>query len=107
MPGGRFTRIEGGKDEIEGGLWSSAVVGLPRLPDVLEPSRVDLGARDVLLVGTDGFGDPLGSGDGDVGRLFADVLGGGAPSLLEFAHVLDFSRETFDDDRTLVAVWLA
>ena len=24
------------------------------------------------------------------------------PSLLEFAHALDFSRETFDDDRTLV-----
>jgi len=22
-----------------------------------------------------------------------------------FAHVLDFSRETFDDDRTLVSIW--
>jgi hypothetical protein len=27
------------------------------------------------------------------------------PSLIEFAHMVDFSRETFDDDRTLVAVW--
>jgi hypothetical protein len=27
------------------------------------------------------------------------------PSLIEFAHAVDFSRETFDDDRTLVAVW--
>jgi hypothetical protein len=26
------------------------------------------------------------------------------PSLGEFAHAMDFSRETFDDDRTLVAV---
>jgi hypothetical protein len=26
-------------------------------------------------------------------------------SLIEFAHAVDFSRETFDDDRTLVAVW--
>jgi hypothetical protein len=26
------------------------------------------------------------------------------PSLIEFAHAMDFSRETFDDDRTLIAL---
>ncbi|GAC50397.1 hypothetical protein GOACH_24_00180 [Gordonia aichiensis NBRC 108223] len=36
---------------------------------------------------------------------FKDVLGVGVPSLLEFANAADFSRETFDDDSTLVAVW--
>jgi hypothetical protein len=42
-----------------------------------------------------------------VGNLLRDVLTGptAPPSLIEFAHAVDFSRETFDDDRTLVAVW--
>lgn len=49
---------------------------------------------------------PLGTGHGGVGNLFGDVLTGPwVPSLIEFAHEVDFSRETFDDDRTLVAVW--
>jgi hypothetical protein len=39
-----------------------------------------------------------------VGQLFAEHLHIPPPALA-FAHLLDFSRETFDDDRTLVAVW--
>ncbi len=27
------------------------------------------------------------------------------PSLVKFVHAVGFSREAFDDDRTLVAVW--
>lgn len=49
-------------------------------------------------------GDPLGDGDGRVGALFARHLAV-PPTPLRLAHVLDFSHETFDDDRTLVAVW--
>ena len=49
---------------------------------------------------------PLGTGHGGVGNLFRDVLTGPCvPSLIEFARAVDSSRETFDDDRTLVAVW--
>ena len=33
------------------------------------------------------------------------LTGPGAQSLIEFAHAVDFSREAFDDDRTLVAMW--
>jgi hypothetical protein len=58
----------------------------------------------VLLVGTDGFGDPLGDGDGKVGQLFAEHLKMPPPPRA-LAHLLDFSRETFDDDRTLLAIW--
>jgi hypothetical protein len=65
---------------------------------------VALAPGEVLLVGTDGFGDPLGAGDGAVGALFAGALRVPPPPL-GLAHLLDFSRETFDDDRTLVAVW--
>ena len=100
-----YTRLVGGKAEGDGGVSSSAVCGLPRVPRDVQVTQAVLSADDVLLLGTDGFGDPLGGGDGAVGRLFAEVLCPGPPSLTEFGHALDFSRETFDDDRTLVAVW--
>jgi len=51
-------------------------------------------------------GDPLGTGQGSVGELFRDLLERPyPPSLIEFAHAVDFSRENFDDDRTLIAMW--
>jgi serine/threonine protein phosphatase PrpC len=104
---GNFTPILGGKTADESGISSNAVAGLPRLPGVLEASVVEIGAGDVLLLGTDGIGDPLGAGEGGVGNLFRELFGGNRPpSLIEFAHAVDFSRETFDDDRTLIAVML-
>lgn len=83
---------------------TGAVTPLPLAPDTQEETAWRLGPDAVLLVGTDGFGDPLGDGDGQVGAMFAHHLAE-PPSPLWFAHVLDFSRETFDDDRTLLAVW--
>jgi len=102
---GSFKPIVGGKSVSTTGISSSAVVGLPRVPVEVVTSKLSLLPGEVLLLGTDGFGDPLGGGDGDVGNLFGQLLGGEVPSMIEFAHALDFSRETFDDDRTLVAVW--
>jgi hypothetical protein len=99
-----YSNLEGGKD-TSGPIASSAVSGLPRTPSEVVPIRGQVRPGQVLLLGTDGFGDPLGSGDGLVGQLFRDRLTPGPPPLLEFAHLLDFSRETFDDDRTLVAIW--
>lgn len=47
-----------------------------------------------------------GSGQGSVGDLFRDLLTREyRPTLIEFAHAVDFSRESFDDDRTPVALW--
>jgi serine/threonine protein phosphatase PrpC len=83
---------------------SSAVRALPQRPLGYGHNNVLLGPGDVLLLGTDGFGDPLGDGTGLVGELFARSLVTPPPPL-RFAHLVDFSRETFDDDRTLVAVW--
>jgi hypothetical protein len=105
LDGDDFTRVLGGKSASESGLTSSAVTGLPRIPDTVEAVEITVDSGQALLVGSDGFGDPLGGGTGEVGKLFSEVLGGDIPSLHEFAHALDFSRETFDDDRTLVAVW--
>ena len=101
-----ISKIGGGKETSESGLSSSSVSGLPRIPAEVAAATAPLRPGEVLLVATDGFGDPLGAGTGEVGQLFRDAMGGGRiPSLFEFGHKLDFSRETFDDDRTLVAVW--
>lgn len=83
---------------------SSTVSALPQLPMRIEPVTVPLAPGTALLVGTDGFGDPLGDGSGPVGDLFREVLTHPPPPL-GLAHALDFSRETFDDDRTLLVVW--
>jgi hypothetical protein len=83
---------------------SSAVDPLPRVPDSITQNEFTLPEGSVLLIGTDGFGDPLGDGTGMVGELFARHLQTPPPARA-FAHLLDFSRETFDDDRTLVALW--
>ena len=83
---------------------SSAVRPLPYVSGGHRPRGFVLPGNDVLLVGTDGIGGPLGDGTGQVGRFLAERLTA-PPQPLEFAHLLDFSRETFDDDRTLLAVW--
>ncbi|MER5635889.1 protein phosphatase 2C domain-containing protein [Kitasatospora sp. NPDC002227] len=104
-------RAEGGylplftaKNAPEAVVVSQTVSPLPRVPDQLEQLTAQLAAPDLLLVGTDGFGDPLGDGDGQVGAHFTRALATPPPPL-GFGHLLDFSRETFDDDRTLLAVW--
>jgi hypothetical protein len=106
LTAGEFIEVLGGKATLDGGIASSAVSALPRVPTHLAPTVFDFFGDAVLLIGTDGIGDPLGAGHGSVGDLFRDVLVRPCPpSLIEFAHAVDFSRETFDDDRTFVAVW--
>ncbi len=101
---GSFTPVfDAGKAGADG-LVSHATVALPQVSE-LEDVLLDIPAGEVLLVGTDGFGDPLAGGEGEVGDLFRAVLGPGPARPLHLAHALDFSRERFDDDRTLVAVW--
>ncbi|NMO50891.1 protein phosphatase 2C domain-containing protein [Actinoplanes sp. TBRC 11911] len=84
-------------------LVPSEVTALPRVPEVVTRGGV-LTAGDVLVVGTDGIAEPLGDGSGSVGAYLAERLAVPRPPLT-FAHDVDFSRETFDDDRTLLAIW--
>lgn len=86
-------------------VMSNSVTPLPRIPQQIEHVMLRLEPRLILLVGTDGFGDPLGDGTGPLGALFAERLIPSAPAPLSFAHLLDFSRETYDDDRALLALW--
>jgi hypothetical protein len=100
---GRYTALLDPKSAPDGVVLASAVTALPRVPE-LGVRGGPLASGEVLLIGTDGFGDPLGDGTGQVGAHFAARLARPRPPL-EFAHDLDFSRETFDDDRTLLALW--
>jgi hypothetical protein len=82
----------------------SGVAALPRIPARIPEARFELMPHEALLVGTDGFGDPLGDGTGEIGQLFARWLATPPPPR-GFAHLLDFSRDNFDDDRALLAIW--
>ncbi|OJF10070.1 protein phosphatase 2C domain-containing protein [Couchioplanes caeruleus] len=103
LSGGGFRCVLEAKYSAGDEVVSSAVSGLPRVPQV-KPRIRPLATGEVLLVGTDGFGDPLGDGSGAVAKHFAERLAQPL-SPLNFAYDLDFSRETFDDDRTLLAIW--
>lgn len=101
---GAFQSVFDAKQHPDAAVVSSGVSALPYVPDPMPIVSFDLRPHEVLLVGTDGFGDPLGDGTGQVGQLFARHLADPPPPR-GLAHLLDFSRETFDDDRTLLAVW--
>ncbi|MEC3954178.1 protein phosphatase 2C domain-containing protein [Nocardia sp. CDC153] len=101
---GRYYPLFRSGADAHGDVVSTAVTPLPHVPERVERAAHQLTPTQVLLVGTDGFGLPLGDGDGLIGDLFARQLET-PPAPTWLAHVLDFSRATFDDDRTLLAVW--
>ncbi|MBN1173057.1 MAG: protein phosphatase 2C domain-containing protein, partial [Micromonosporaceae bacterium] len=103
LRGNRYQCILGSKFESKAEVVTSATAALPRVPQVTPRGGLLL-PGEVLLIGTDGFGDPLGAGDDAVGRHFAEVLSRPC-NPFRFVHSLDFSRENFDDDRTLIALW--
>lgn len=102
---GRYYPAGNQKTDPQAQIITSAVSPLPRIPANLAPFDFILPLDSALLIGTDGFGDPLGDGGGKVGQLFAGHLWT-PPSPRALAHLLDFSRDTFDDDRTLIVLWL-
>lgn len=84
---------------------SSATRALPYLPE-RPPMAVTtlLGPDDVLVLISDGLGDPLGDGDTPVGSFLAEQWRR-PPEPLAFAAHVDFARRSHDDDRTAVAIW--
>ena len=83
---------------------SSATAALPMVTS-FRAARHRMETGEVLVLMSDGVGDPLGAGDNDLGRFLARAWER-PPSPLEFAAQVDFARKSFDDDRTAVAVWL-
>jgi Protein phosphatase 2C len=92
------------KDEGEE-ITSSKTVALPNLvPAALAVNNCTIAANEALFLMSDGVGDPLGNGSGEVGRVLAE-LWSSPPSLFAFAAQVGFARRTWDDDRTVVGVW--
>jgi hypothetical protein len=84
---------------------SSATVALPYLPPGPVPVvDLSIGPDAALFLMTDGVGDPLGSGAGEVGDFLASVWTE-PPDALLFAAQVGFARKSFDDDRTVVGLW--
>jgi serine/threonine protein phosphatase PrpC len=77
---------------------------LPSDATAIEQSTRTLESGSVLLICSDGLALPLADGTGDVGQALARELAN-PPDIIDFARLLDFSRATYDDDRTLIAVW--
>ena len=105
LAAGRYTALVPEPERADG-LIGGAVEALPRSVGGLRTAEGALssGRGEVLLVCTDGLSLPLAGGEGEVGRLLARELRH-PPDIIDFARLLDFSRATYDDDRTLVAVW--
>jgi hypothetical protein len=84
---------------------SSSTAAVPAVPRTLAPPVVtELRAGDVLVLMSDGVGDPLGGGTGEVGEFLAEAWRT-APDPLTFAAQVGFRRRSYDDDRTVLAVW--
>lgn len=84
---------------------SSAVGALPLVPAqpvVRRHAQVEPG--EVLVLMSDGVGDPLHTGTGEVGRFLAQSWRT-PPDDLAFAAQVGFRKRSYDDDRTVVAVW--
>lgn len=99
---GRFTPLYAGDQPHD--IVRTEVVALPRVPEVIETSTVLLPWEGALVVATDGFADLLADGRNLVGDFFSEHLAT-PPNPHDFAYLLDFSRESFEDDRTMLAIW--
>jgi serine/threonine protein phosphatase PrpC len=102
----RIVRLLGRKAPASAGIQDPGVIPLPRVPDDPASGEWPLHADETLLIGTDGIWDPLGNGQGAVAGFLIGALGHDLPPRLDFLRVVDFCRDTYDDDRTLVAVRL-
>jgi hypothetical protein len=88
-------------------LYSPSVCALPMAPPQSAlPMRTIVHAGEALVLMSDGIGDALGAGGGEVGQFLRDVWLR-PPAPLAFAAQAEFARRSFDDDRTAVAFWPA
>lgn len=102
---GRILAELGDDKQPDSGITSSSVACLPRIPVELPHIHLQLDDTDILMLATDGIWDAVGKGTGLVGELLISQFTSGIPDRLQFGRIVDFSRATFLDDRTLIAVW--
>lgn len=102
LSGGSWTElfVDGDGDEMR----VPATAALPTTSLRIESGRCQLSTGDVLVLVTDGVGDPLRDGPETVGPgLAAGLAAPLHPAAL--VALTDFSRQGCHDDRTIVALW--
>ncbi len=82
----------------------TTTASLPAAPAQVMTFEHRLLPGDVLLLMSDGVGNPLGAADGEVGQQLARWWSE-PPDQFTFAAQVAFARQTFVDDRTCVAAW--
>jgi serine/threonine protein phosphatase PrpC len=94
----------GGKADGDSPVTSSAVRPLPG-PVSPETTAVSLEEGQALVLVSDGLGDPIGDGAGEVGQELAKRWLT-PPTIDKFLLDVNFYRRSFDDDRTAVGLWI-
>ncbi|MEO3876089.1 protein phosphatase 2C domain-containing protein [Nonomuraea sp. B12E4] len=77
------------------------------LPDDLGELRerqIDWGPGDVLILCSDGFGTAMGGGGSTLAQRLVTSWSS-PPALRSFLRDVDFQLSTYDDDRTVLALW--
>ena len=93
-----------GAAERGDGLVGGSVQALPLRARIFYAKACTLSAGSVLLMCTDGLARPLADGNSEMRWTPVRELSN-PPDIVDFARLLDFSRNTDDDDRTLIAAW--
>lgn len=102
---GVWERIDGTPVTADGGPASPSTPALPHDVDAAWSARRTLGPHEAVFVMSDGLGGPLGPGGGEVGRYLAEAWNR-APEPLSMAMQAHLYRHTFNDDRSVAALWL-
>lgn len=84
---------------------STLTAALPASAITLTTAVVGLRPGDALFLMSDGVGDALGHGGGEVGDALAHWWAE-PPAPHEFAAQVQFERRGFQDDRTVVGIWI-
>lgn len=102
---GAFYPLTGG-DDGDDVIATSATHALPANFGGVRVTACAVGEDDVLLLCTDGLGNPMR--DANVRSWLARWRpdgGGPIPGVLEFGWQLSFRAQTYGDDRTAICVW--
>jgi serine/threonine protein phosphatase PrpC len=100
---GALTSLAGGKD----GAAAISSTSVDPLPGASKPEVVSFSLRpgEAVVIVSDGLGDPIGDGSGQVGEELARRWAT-PPGAAQFFEDVNFFRRSYDDDRSAVVAWL-
>jgi hypothetical protein len=100
VTGGQWQGLVGSR----GSLGGNVTTALPGDPGNVEVQPFGWRAGDLLVLSSDGFAAGVAGGQTPLAQRLAQTWRT-PPSLPEFVREVDFRLSTFDDDRTVVALW--